>query len=144
MSTPAPEALTYETQPAFNVALWPALRLATIVYASGVIVRHAAYWGGAMLDGARPTLATGVAGLEGLTLAAMLGLAIVAVRPTRGVLRGLAICAATILVLNVLATSVDVLHGNRRPLSIVWQLASRVQLWGVPVALLVASRSRES
>ena len=135
--------LAYEV-PSGDAPIWRAMRFAVIAFAGCVILRHTAYWIGqyGMLTNGPFLIALTCAILEAAVLIPMAAFAESAGRqlPSRSTLRIIAMLAGVFLVVNAIAFLFDLVRvGGTSPRSIVWQLASRAQLWIVPVMVILAA-----
>lgn len=136
-----------EPAPDGRVLAWRLLRLALILWASIVLIRHGSYWGemaltgglfGTIMSDPRPLL---FAGVEAGALI-MLLLIVVPVTTTPATLRPVARLAGIFIVANLLSfafdffTARDVFQGYG--LHFIWMAASRVQLLVVPTVAIAA------
>ena len=146
MSEPAREPLAYEAPSTHGYEAWRLLRLAVILWASLVLLRHATYWASVLPNASGPAyLVTNFAFLAMLLELPILVAALIVASPRDGSpaatrwLRtlGIAYCvvaAVALLPEMLMLTRSASVRGITRP---VWQIVSRVQLLVVPVLCIV-------
>jgi hypothetical protein len=147
MDTPPPRPLDYNQTAAAPWDAWRLLRLALVLWASIVLIRHASYWGeraiagnllGSLMTDPRPIL---FAAVEAGALIMML-LVVLPATTTPVTLKPVARLAGIFIAANLLSfafdffTARDVFSGYG--LHLIWLIASRVQLLVVPALAIVA------
>lgn len=144
------ESLAYEGINAASPDMaWRLLRLALILWASIVLIRHASYWGGLALDGGLVTSAMAdprpllFAALDAGVLVTLLTL-VVPARTAPASLKPIARLAAIFIAANLLSFVIDLFSTrgllDNAGLRFVWLVASRVQLLVVPAVAIAAWR----
>lgn len=142
-SVPPPLSYATPSDPERN-PFWTGLRIAAIVWAATILVRHGVYWTTIAVPSQNSLATLSLALAEAATLVAMAVVAVTSPVPTAARVRTLAILGATMIALSCVGLLVDL---SGRPLSplptfvarLIWMAATRLQVQAIPIALIIAA-----